>query len=778
MLILTQDNQKIFLTKKNINKYFNFVYILIKKNNNNNISSNIYKKIITDEIIDIIKDNFILWKTSINIIQNDIFFNKIILMSKNKAQLFNIFNFILDETNIVIPFFNITFSSLLPYLENIEGNNLEKIYNNMIISQFLNNNNILNENNNELFKNIKESYYWTISNNCLKSLTKQFTKRNFNKIIKYNNIINNYLIIYDSNFTKEDINKIFSNLNDTQKYYLFSNLIISKKYYYLVINNEYILNLMKPIINKYIPVFRYLFSYTWLYLYYEEKIINNKLKTNDNIVFDINTASLLPIFPFLYEDIKINPYMSFMVNNEILNPLTNFNGLKEYTYTDNNKNYFNKGICNLTQFRERLNIFIMNKSNLNIFENINWNKLKMAICGPIMTACLQVQHPLVNMFDETDFDNKLLRFYNEYYALTNIHIIFLANDIFEYMNNVNEFYNQIVVNMCAYSSYVETEHIYLTPNFEALFYVNDEYIKNIIVNENITFDYIKENINKEFIIKLFKPYLKTILDNKYNKEFKDISIEELEKIKLNYPDYFVNYDLYNLKININNLNTNDILINYKYKLHSPHFNHSFELYKIKEKDFMNFVSKTPLPCFRAYYNGTNVYMTPSCITAHLTYMNIDYNPRFNIEDTCEIININRMRGFGTWLNDGEIIYIVNYIKNNIFWSKLYGITNKNIKLNLGSLNMSNRLFNPRLYNESKYFNINPVDLTSGYNNKYIGDNMNINTITNNELTKRFGFSRIIDFPMNNFKAINNDGDIIPLDKWIIEAYFEFINKIY
>jgi ABC-type bacteriocin/lantibiotic exporter with double-glycine peptidase domain len=52
----------------------------------------------------------------------------------------------------------------------------------------------------------------------------------------------------------------------------------------------------------------------------------------------------------------------------------------------------------------------MNKSNLNIFENINWNKLKMAVCGPIMTACLQVQHPLVNMFDETDFDEK--RFYN------------------------------------------------------------------------------------------------------------------------------------------------------------------------------------------------------------------------------------------------------------------------------------------------------------------------------------------------------------------------------
>ena len=107
-----------------------------------------------------------------------------------------------------------------------------------------------------------------------------------------------------------------------------------------------------------------------------------------------------------------------------------------------------------------------------------------------------------------------------------------------------------------------------------------------------------------------------------------------------------------IKENTETLNT--IKINYKYRITSPHLNHPLEIFKIYGVCQMGIVSQFHLPCVRAFYDGSNVYMTPSCISAHLTYMNIDYKYVSGLNDPMEIINKNRMRGFGTWLNETEI----------------------------------------------------------------------------------------------------------------------------
>ena len=100
-------------------------------------------------------------------------------------------------------------------------------------------------------------------------------------------------------------------------------------------------------------------------------------------------------------------------------------------------------------------------------------------------------------------------------------------------------------------------------------------------------------------------------------------------------------------------------------------------------------------------------MTPSCISAHLTYMNIDYKYFAGSKDPIEIINKYRMRGFGTWLNKNEIATYMKYSSMVPFWNNLFNINlnNKNtISSALGPLPLTHKLFYPRQFNMDHYNN--------------------------------------------------------------------------
>jgi hypothetical protein len=220
--------------------------------------------------------------------------------------------------------------------------------------------------------------------NYLYDISKNTTNEVF-----YNDIDDNDII----KFSKNDINHLFDNLNEEHQNILFGKLLVSEKYYYLVINNYYILNKMKSVIYKLILIYRYLLSYTWIYLYYNELKKGRDTKVTDNFIFDINTASLLPIFPFDHTRPKSNPYMPILVNNIDLKPFDNFCGVPEYFDSEVN----NAGICNLDEFRIRLNLFCTGEIYFNIFENVDFQKYKIAITGSVMAACLQRKHPLMSI---------------------------------------------------------------------------------------------------------------------------------------------------------------------------------------------------------------------------------------------------------------------------------------------------------------------------------------------------------------------------------------------
>ena len=186
-----------------------------------------------------------------------------------------------------------------------------------------------------------------------------------------------------------------------------------------------------------------------------------------------------------------------------------------------------------------------------------------------------------------------------------------------------------------------------------------------------------------------------------------------------------------------------------------------------------------MPVVRSYYDGNNVYLTPSCISAHLTYMNLDYKYFAGSKDPIEIILKYRMRGFGTFLNRKEIDKAIKYIHKIPFWNNLYGIdpTNKQtIKEALGPLAYSHRIYHPRLFNMDMYgIDVPYVNINDGYNNvseREMLTKKNVqNYIDNNLKCDLKKISTIGDIDLLNFYTIGKDGYVNPVKRWIIESNY-------
>ena len=809
------SNSNIELDSNNISKYYDTVFILIKKNNFI-IPSEFYNLKVSVDIFNTVANNLILYKTSINILKNEFHFNNILILSSDKLINYNIFNYKLNNNNIILPIFNITLPNIIKYLEQYESNyTLDNLYNLIIINNYFSVNNYLNKYKlndyiSNFINNLEESNYWSNYYNCLLNITKYFYKRKFvleparlsdnnlsdiikkinnhesqiinntispqstinyinnittkNKFVDISCILNKKDIKYYSidkticNFSKNDINNLFDNLNEKQKYLLFSHLTISKKYCHLVINNIYILELMQSIILEFTPLFRYLFSYAWIRFYSEECIKKSNIKTTDDFIFDINTTALLPIFIFDHLEPTKNPYMPLLVAHRELKPSINFCSIKEH----------NNGICNLKQFRERLNIFCTSNMNYNIFENFDFQKYNVAITGSIMTACIQHTHPLMTIFKNSqkkDNFNKYItesynNFFNEYYSNADIDIMFMVKNNYIFFDNVKEFYNQIVTNICKLNNLNDNNnsHTKLIINKLGYLYVSENFIINNIELNNYQNDkvqYIFDNINSTEIKNKFRPFYINMIKEKYNELIKNYSYNYLQKMINKYPDIFnqdINID-FKIYINKDTKKSIDLIYTYKFNIISQYINHTLELFSINCDDFFGVVSKFHLPCVRAYYNGINVYLTPSCISAHLTYMNIDYKYFAGTKDPFDIINKYRERGFGTWLNKNELQLMNNYCRNVLVWSKLYYTDTINDIHIYGILSLNHKLFKPRLYNYDNYNNDN-ININDRYN-------MNIPVLPNK---LKFN-SSVINY--DNFISIDKNGFIIPVKKWII-----------
>jgi hypothetical protein len=786
------DDNIIEITYMNIMKYFKNVYVLTRITDTK-IPDEFYNSIIEEKVYDNVSKDLMLKKISINILKNKIHYNNMAILSKDILDKFNIFKYKLDDNNIVITILSSNYTKLENYLNTyITTNFLENIYNTIIFNNFFK---VIKFNINDLINNIAETSFWENPEHLI-SLNGSFMQRSFkfdkltindqkvndvlDKVEKedylnsHNNCYTNLtdflyihlkkkFIIRDTKiFTKDDIVNIFNSLSEKDKFLLFANLLITKDYAHLVLNNLKILVMMKTIIEKFSSLFRYLISYAWILFYLNESIKKSHVKTTDEFIFDIDTASELPIYYYCHNNHNYNPYSSLLVNttSSSIQP-DNIGGIPDY------RERISAGIANLDRFKINMNLFTTGDEKTDLFQDINFGD-NIAITGSIMTACMQNYHPLLEIFNGS-YKDKFKNYCAEYFPKSDIDIMIRTKDTFEYIEFVNYIYKQININICKLNpNYAKPEHTKLILNKKANFFVSEQFIRDLTldnkyININEAIEYVRTNVN---------------IDNNIRKQLNIIYMDIIIKPSLNderktkFSEFFDDNIEFAITVNKTNQYVT-LIVNYKYNIISPHLLHNLELFQVRHDDFFSTVAKFHLPCVRAYYNGDNVFMTPSCITAHLTYMNIDYKYFSGAQDPIEIINKYRLRGFGTWLSENEKKQYITYSSNIPFWCNMLNLNNQDKCLE-GAIDINNMFFKPRLYQEDCYINCNPVDLYNRYNYKDIKNN--ISHITSHDLEILYtntNIAKVLDKVIFNCHTISQAGNILKIKKWIINAMCDY-----
>jgi hypothetical protein len=518
---------------------------------------------------------------------------------------------------------------------------------------------------------------------------------------------------YSSSMNKlsnDYISDIFNNLdNEKLKYDMLNNFMVSKDYCHLIVNNKDVLEKSADIFKKYSHVFKYTFGYSWLTFYLEECLARGKSQNSSRFTYDIHTANKLPVFPFTYSDIKQNPYVTVLIDDVEITQ-NNIFGLSF------KENYDGYGVTDIETFKHRFNIFMSGSPDIDPLNGLDWSTF--AVSGSTIPACLQKRSLLLDAFvskaqDETiGFKN----FINKYYNGSDVDLMSNETNLVKYLNNVNNVYSLLKTNLNASDSDMKYEFV---KNFAVSItkFFFEDYLTdfNTTYGMNVTLEEFQK-MSEEMIFKLYI-YQKYI-------EVKNIMTKKIltpENIKNKFlTEYIIPYSYENMNIyfvdsdNYENYQLQDseviyyrndfgknlpqkenkMVIKFSESVRIKLFckNTKIETFRIKDKDFFGAVARFHFPCVRAYYSGNNVNMLPSCITAMMTGLNIEYKYFAGIRNPVDIINKYLQRGFGVLLNKFEINLFLEYNKllDDKHPLKYKDDTDKSVLL--GSKNIKNKIY--------------------------------------------------------------------------------------
>jgi hypothetical protein len=791
------------VNNNNLYETFGNPFIVCLKNNINPMPY-VYDEYITIEEHNIIINNIEIIEINYDILNNNSYKYLSVISNEQFDKILS-YNHIKKDV-LLCNLLNINYNNMLSYLKQFNGiSSFLDLYNSLIINEYLGQNNNLNNNIRNrinIIMNLEESNYYTIEDNCNINITSKFNDRKFNykkKNINYIVDVNaDYMesITNDENNNDEDteayiplffelnykiditnisnklsidnFNNLYNKLNKKEQYYLIMNCLISKDLCYYIINNKYILSIIneESFMSKYCLLIKYLLGYTWITLYIEETINQFNTKVSDRYIFDIETASSLPYYPYNSNNLKSCPYIPLLINDNNINSHNNILGPIQIKIKNTLNNIDNYGIVNKIEFIKRLNIFISGKLNTNILKNINWNNI--AICGSIMACCLPKFNTIMLNCVDISKNIDFLNFIDKYYNEADIDIICNIPNLYDYYDKIYEFNNILELNLKELYNIVDDINITtLYSNKSTVILINKSYIINNISNKiNISYDKILNNLNslnikhivyndyiiwyKKYINKLLLEEPKHFIDNKYHELFIPLLIDEINII---YEKDDNEEIIFKPKIN------------YKFRISSIYLPHEFEFFQNNTNEFFSKISQFHLPIVRSYYDGNSVYMLPSCITACITQINIDYKYFACSRDPIDILNKYRMRGFGIILNSIEKNRFVDYIKNNDIWYKKY--------------NDNQNIYNTNILGKLCYNHI----LYKSYSCKQNNYLYNISNVPENivELIDYIKFIYKSNFNMFNFSeflSIDNYGYIKPVKKWLINLFYDYNNSIY
>ena len=410
------------------------------------------------------------------------------------------------------------------------------------------------------------------------------------------------------------------------------NCLRSKKYTHKLLKNETICKY----INNNFNTFANAFGYAWLMMYLEEGILKTRATEGDRCVFTLDQANKLPINAY-----SKNVYIPLLVEKGYINM---FGG---YQSVSNNSNI---ELSTLERFRQRLQIF-SNSNGIELFKNFNWKNI--AVSGSVMSAACRNLDPL-----EKDGNYSTAEFFNTYYKDSDIDVMCDAPDYISFIDKIT--------------------------------YMIEVFKENILDKFPLSENPIEVNVtknaamqlNKKYVNEHFKDVLKNELDYKIYELYVKMKKQEVKQtnskyLKINEIVSFDNFKYYVYDSGESKEPT--FGENIKYNISSPHLSRKFEVFKIKY-NFMATVSRFHLPCVRGYYDGNQVYLLPSAISALLTNKCIDYKYFAGVRSPFEIILKYIFRGYSIFFNKREMIKIVEYIKNSDKWRNVFKY-NENFKTN-------------------------------------------------------------------------------------------------
>ena len=887
------------ITKDNLYKEFGNPYIVCLKDSAK-YESFFYDQMITTKQLNIITKSIEVIPTTYKSISGTAF-KYLTVISADMFKNFNVFDkygikLVADKDVLICCLLRFNKSNIIRYLKQFDGiSNFIDLYNSLLINEYLGQSNktsSVKQNHIQTINSMSESNYYTNHNNCQLNITLKFKSRGFNlalserlsdqtvqkvlqRLAESKEEDNNYLAflfrkssyldassavnasgyklyriannpIIDT-MTNDNFNALYNKLSYTEKYYLIMNSLISKDLCHFVVNNKYILNEImstKPdpngytFMNKYGQLLRYTLGYTWLTLYMEESIKRGYINCSDRFIFDIETASMLPYYPYSVNNLHICPYLPILVDNETLNAEKNVLGVQQYKF-DNHTNInmikqTRYGVTDKETFINRVNMFVSGKTDVNILKDINWSNIAMS--GSMMACCLPNFNTLMTNFILPNNEIDFIGYTNEYYKDADIDIMCNIPDIYNFVDKIYEFRNTIESNIknihnlssevpnitsvfsnksaaIMINKYFIKAHLQKETGMEyidILANVNAPEVKSVVYKHYIEWykkhlvESIKSNPHKftnEKYHELYLPvpieninviFIKTQIDKKEDELDEKKKIEEEQKLeneekRANNDDLLIEDDDKDYgeekKYEEDPNNQNDDYpadnivfipkVNFKFRISSSYLPHNFELFQIKHEEFFSTVARFHLPIVRSYFDGTNVFITPSCISACMTLLNIDYKYFAGSKDPIEIINKYRMRGFGTILNDREIVRLLEYSNLVPKWKQLYSLniqSNGSVMKILGQLGIDNSLFKPSRVLDNKlstveYKNIRTID--------YAVVPQTLSEIIS--LIRRMYKTSAVgdDFNLTNITTINKFGYVEPVKKWLIDAFYDF-----
>lgn len=813
--------------------------------------SHIYQKTLKQSDFETLSQYYTVVRTNIKLLKNKHHRMTSLVISRPILSIFNSAQLQLENEEVVVPLFELSEDQVRLYASMYESQYSLDIVNkvNVMFQYFTceTYKSVINDRLVKLFADINETNYWTLPYHCDINISQIFQNRTFkskeatdsqlksmitsknhgiqdtqaknifDKIdmkMNYSNPTHVFrknvftdasdglkhkgqkykLYKIDNNLpslTMEQTTEIFNSVNDNKLLFnIFNAFLLSKSHCHLVLNNPSVLTKVKPFFSgKLMAFYNYVFGYAWTCMYLEECIMKTRTKNNNRYVFDIDTAHLLPFFPYCSENIHMNPYCVLNVNDNIVKSKENFHGLPMIA------DYRDYGITNLVGFTTHFNIFTTGKSDRNIFDGLetveNTKRWKhFAVSGSIIPACAQKRSPLIDQVcvPEMSFTDKMNRYFNEYYSESDIDVMCDSKSVFDFMDNIVKLIDVIKKNLSSYekkdvSGTVEIEPIKTLGVVVHTKFI-EEKMKDIgdvkyIIN-NITDQSIKERFYEEYFnCKRQKntQYRNTRKGAFYEHFYKIVSVDEMNVMLSTYEvtkdvQYESDSDSY---IYLNDIlppdrqvpDDKNILVlkiseSLKFKIRSPHMAHNIEAFRTRFDDYFSCVARFHLPCVRGYYNGENTYLLPSCITALMTYTNIDYKYFAGIRDPVDIIDKYRTRGFGTIINDQEKTTVVEYNGSVNKWKGMFSVDSKS-KASI-SAHFGPKKLNDNIYKPGKFLKDYPDDTYRKLDHKYIMSIEDYYNYYKNTYTYTPGS---VDFL--KFRSVGENGSVIPFKKWLLEA---------